>query len=190
MSIAQRFFERCVKLFRLDRLTLLQIERHQFFIDFHNLIYQRAVCCGDRRKIRVSSRIEKTVGDGCAIVCGKIDRQTFLAEGFLNFHHQRGQIDIDVVDLVHHHHRTEVAFTYQRHHSARGKLDTVLRIDDDYHRVNCIKRRDRRAHEIRITGGIDQMNAYIGILTVGKMYHRRIERMFVGFFDGVEITNG
>ena len=81
---------------------MVKIERHQFFIDLDDLVDQRAVRGRNAGKIGIPGRIEKTVGDGCAVTGGQVDRQALLAESFLNFCHQRGQIDIVVIDFIHH----------------------------------------------------------------------------------------
>ena len=46
MPFAQRLLERRVQLVRRD-LALLEVERHQRFVDFHHLVDQGAVRFGD-----------------------------------------------------------------------------------------------------------------------------------------------
>ncbi len=67
MALAQCFFERRVQLVRRD-LALFQVERHQFFVDLHHLIDQRAMRVGDRREIGFAGRIEETIDDALAAV--------------------------------------------------------------------------------------------------------------------------
>ena len=55
MALAQRLLERRMQLLGRD-LALLQVERHQLLVDLHDLVDQRAVRIGDRRKIRLRRR--------------------------------------------------------------------------------------------------------------------------------------
>ena len=53
MPVAQRLLEWRMQLIGGD-FALLEVERHQFLVDFDHLIDQRAVRVGHRRKIRVA----------------------------------------------------------------------------------------------------------------------------------------
>ena len=67
MPFAQRLFERRVQLLRRD-LALLEVERHQRFVDFDDLVDQGAMGFGDRGEIRVAGGVEEAVDDALAAV--------------------------------------------------------------------------------------------------------------------------
>jgi hypothetical protein len=79
MTFAQRLLERRVQLVG-GNLALFQIQRHQFLVDFDDLVDQRAMGVGDRRKSDSPEGLKKAVDDALAVARRKIDRQALLAE--------------------------------------------------------------------------------------------------------------
>ena len=79
MPFTQCLLEGRMQLIRFD-LALLEIERHQFLVDFDDLVDQRAVRIGDGGEIRLSVGIEKAVDDLRAAGRRKVDRQALAAE--------------------------------------------------------------------------------------------------------------
>ena len=73
MAFAQRFLKRRMKLVRRD-FTLVQIDRHQFFINFHHLIDDRGVIFGHLTQIARAGGILEAIDDTLAAVDRKIDR--------------------------------------------------------------------------------------------------------------------
>src|SRR5213076_2208700 len=99
VSVAQRLFERCMQLLGRD-LALLEIERHQRFVDLDYLIDQSTVRGGNRGEVGFARRVEKTVDDALGAVGGEIDRQALLAERGLDRRENLLRIDVFRVDLV------------------------------------------------------------------------------------------
>jgi hypothetical protein len=147
-----------------------------------------ALCAGlHRGEIGIAVGIEEAVHDVLPAVRGQVDRQAFLPEDLLDALQKPFEIGVFGVDLVDEDHAAEAAFARRSHHPRRVELDAVLRVDDDDRRLHRRKRRDRLAGEIRHAGRIDQVDVDA---FVGEVDERRIERVAVLLFEGVEVGDG
>jgi len=167
-------------------IALLEVGFHQFFVDFDDLLDQRAVGVGDGREIRVARRVEKAI-DHLFAVCGRqVDRQAFLAERGLDVGEQRRQVDVLRVDLVDDDEAAQPALARPLHHALRDHLDAVLRVDHDGRRLDRRQRVQRLAEEIRIAGRVDQVDVAIAVREINE---RARQRMLEFFFERVEVAD-
>ena len=77
-----------------------EILLHQLFVQFDDLIQDSGVRGGDGKDIAFAAVIEQAFDDGLGFSGGKIDRQTFVAEGFLNLCDEAGEINFGEIDFV------------------------------------------------------------------------------------------
>ena len=81
--LAQRLLERIVQLLGRELLALLEVERHQLFVDLDHLVDDLGVRRLDRGEVRrLAARLEEAVDDRLAAVGRQVERQAGLAEGF------------------------------------------------------------------------------------------------------------
>ncbi len=185
MPFAQRFFERRMQLLGSD-LPLLEVERHQGLVDLDDLVDQRGMRFGNRREIRFSGRVEKTVDDALAAVGGQIDRQAFLAEGCLDRRENLRWVHVLGVDLVNDDESTQLALPRPVHHARGDHLDACLRVDHDGGGLDRVERADRLTDEIGEAGGIDQVDP--GAVDV-EVHYRRAQRVLPRFLQRIEIAD-
>ena len=186
VALAQRLFEGRVQ-FGRAHFALLEVLRHQLFVDFDDLVDQRLVRFLDGGEIRLARRIEEAVDDALSAVRRQVDRQAFLAEGSLDLGDQLRQIDVFRIDLVHDDDAAEAALSRPLHHALRDHLDAVLRADHDRRGFDGGQRPDRPPDEIGQPGRVDEVNAgFAG----GQVHARRVQGMLIGLFQRVEIADG
>jgi len=186
MAVAQRLLERRVKFVRRD-LPLLEVLRHQRFVDFDDLVDERAVRAADRREVRLAVRIEEAVDDALAALRGQVDRQAFLAEHRLDRREEPRQIGIVGVDLVDDDKPAQPALRGPLHHPRRDHLDAGLSADDDRRGLDGVERTDRLADEIGESGRIDEVNARVAGI---EMHDRGAKRVLRRLFERVEVAHG
>ena len=121
-----------------------------------------------------------------AAIGGQVNRQTLLAEGFLDIGEQSGQIEILRVDFVDYDSAAEFAVLRPLHHAMGNEFNAVLRVDHDRGGLDCRQRADGLAHEVRIAGSVDQMN--VGALVV-EVDHGGTKRVLMLFFEGIEVAD-
>ncbi len=131
MPFAQRALERRVQLLGLDGLALLQVELHQFGVDLDHLVHQRVMRGRHAQEVGLPRRIEEAVHHLAAARGRQVDRQTLLAERFLDVGQQCGQVHLFAVDAVDDDHPAQLARLGPGHGAPRGHFDAGLRIDDD-----------------------------------------------------------
>ncbi len=186
MALAQRFLEWRMQLLGRD-LALVQVERHQLLVDLHDLVDQRAVRIGDRRKIRFAGRIEKTIDDALAVAGRKVDRQALLAECRADRGEDRRQVDVLGIDLVDDQQAAKSARRRPLHHSRRDHFDARRRVDDDRRGLDSIEGADRLADEVGKSGRVDDVHARVLRLEVK---HRGPQRVLPAPFERLEVTDG
>ena len=168
-------------------LALLEVERHQCFVDFHDLIHQRTVSLGDGGKIRFARGIEKAIDDPPAIVGGKVDRQALFSERGLDSGQETREIDIFGVDLVDDHQPAQFPLRGPVHHARSDHFDAGRSIDHDGCRLHRVERADRLADEIGKAGSVDHVHPRPLRF---QMQHRRAQGMLPRPLQRIEIANG
>ena len=119
VTFAQRLFERFMQLFRLQVLSLLEIDLHQFFVDFHHLVDDSLVSSIDGIKRRLGAVwLKKTIDNTLALGIRKIDRQAFRAKGFPNIFDETGQIYVFGINLVYDDHAAKSLRFGRSHHTS------------------------------------------------------------------------
>ena len=185
MALAQRLLEWRVQLLGRD-LALVQVERHQLLVDLHDLIDQRAVRIGDRRKIRFAGRIEKTIDDALPVAGRKIDRQALLAECRADRGEDRRQVDVLGIDLVDDQQAAKPARRRPLHHSRRDHFDARCRVDDDRRGLDSVQSADRLADKVGKAGRVDDVDARVLGLEVK---HRGPQRVLPAPFERLEVAD-
>ena len=186
VALAQRLLERRMQLLGLDRLALLEVLGHQFFIDLDDLVDQRLVRFGDRREVGLAVGVEEAVDDFRAATGRQVDRQDFLAECRAQVREYLWQIDVLGVDLVDDQQATQLAAPGPVHHARGDHLDAALRIDDDRGGFHRIERADRLADEVRKPGRVEQVHTRRRKIQV---QHRGAQRVQEGLLQAVEVTD-
>ncbi|MNY47522.1 hypothetical protein D3C86_1827990 [compost metagenome] len=123
---------------------------------------------GHRGEVGVAGRRKEAIDDPVGVVCRQVQRQHLLAEGFPQTGEQGGQVDPLGVDLVDHQHAAQAALGGQGHHAAGGQFDAVLRVDHHQRGFHRRQRGDGLADEVRVAGGIDQVQLGAGMAAVGQ----------------------
>jgi hypothetical protein len=157
MAFAQSLLEGRVQLFGGD-LALLQIDAHQVFIHFDNLVDQGAVGVLDTGKIGFAGGIEETVGHPAALARRQIDGQAFPAEGALNLGEEGGQVRLRNIDLVDHDHAAQLAGLGPVHHAMGGQFDAFLGVEDHHGGVDGIQRAHGLPHVIRVARRVENVD--------------------------------
>jgi hypothetical protein len=177
VAFAKRLLERRVQLLRRELRALLEIERHQLFVDFHHLVDEGGMRRLHRGEIGIPVGIEEAVDHVLAAVRGEVDRQAFLAEDVLDASEEAGKVDVVGVDLVDEDHAVEPALGRGAHHARGVELDAVLRVDDDDGEVDAGERCDRLPGEIRHAGRVDEVDVDS---LVGEVDEGSVEGVAVG----------
>ena len=84
-------------------------------------------------------------------------------------------------------HAAQLALLRPRHHAPRREFDSGLGVDDDGRGVDRSERAHRLAAEIRIAGGVDQVNVRVA---PGEIHQRGVERVAVGLFQRIVVADG
>ncbi|MCY1281514.1 hypothetical protein D9M70_303240 [compost metagenome] len=185
MALAQCPLEGLVQLGRGD-LALFQVARHQLLVHLDHLVHQGLVRVGHRGEVGLAVRLEEAIDDPAGVVRRQVQRQHLLAEGFPQAGEQAGQVHPLGVDLVHHQHAAKAALGGHGHHAAGGQFDAVLRIDHHQRGFHRRQGGDGLADEVRVAGGIDQVQLGAGMAAVGQ---RRGEGMTVFALQGIEVAH-
>jgi hypothetical protein len=164
VPFAQRLLERRVELLRGELLALLEVEVHQFLVDFHHLVDERRVRGLHRREIRIAIGIEEAIHDVLQPCAGRLIGRHSLPNTSWTAREESRKVHVLRVDLVDEDHAVEPALLRGAHHARRVELDPVLGVDDDDCKVHARERRDRLPGEIRHARRIDQVDvdAFVG----------------------------
>ena len=187
MAFTQGLLEWVVQLIGIERLALLEIERHQRFVDLDHLIDDVLVRLGDRgdRGLCRMVGLEETVDDAGAIMRRQVDRQAFGAECLDDPVHKGTEIHGVAVDLVDHDH---AAFAGRRIHCPAGdRFDAGLRVDDHHGRVHRGQDGQCATEEIGRSRCVDKVQPVPGPLQVSDA---GVDRMPHLLFERVEIADG
>ena len=185
VPVAQRLLERRVQLLRRD-LALLEVFRHQLFVDLDHLVDERLVRRRHRREIALARRIEEAVDHPLAAVGRQVDRQALLAERLLDLREHVGEIDVLGVDAVHDDQPAQAPLARPLHHPRRDHLHARARVDDHRGRLDRVERADRLADEIGKARRVDQVDARPLRLEVEQ---RRAQRVLVLLLQRVEVAD-
>ena len=186
VTLAQRLLERLVQLVRVD-VALLEIARHQLLVHLDHLVDEGAMRFGDGGEVRFAAGIEEAVHHLRAAGRGQVDRQAFLAEGFLELLEQGGQVDVVRVDLVDHQQTAQPALARPVHHARGGQLDAGLCVDHDHRRLHRLQAGDGLAMEVGIARGVDHVHARAVVIEVGDC---GVQRMLVLLLQRIEVAHG
>ena len=132
MAFAQCLLEWIVQLLRLEFLSLLEVQLHEFLVDFDDLVNDLCVCGLDVTECcLVALGLEVAVNDFFAVGRRQVQRQALRAKGVTNFGQQDLEIHFLCVNLVDDDHPAEILFLGRFHHASRDHVDAFLGIDDD-----------------------------------------------------------
>ena len=168
------------------RLLAAEILLHQRVIQLDDLIENSRVRLGRRERISLSpSLFSRHSTTALPPPAGKIDRQTFVAERFLNLCDQRFQIDFRQIDLVDDDRRGADLATGDFHHPPGDDFDPALRVDDDDYGLHRRQAAMRVADQIRAARRVDEVDPLAEVI---RMQDGRVDRMPVFLFLLFEIA--
>ena len=108
MPLAQCLLESRVQLIRGKLVPVFEIRLHEIFIDLDHLLDDLSV------RVRHARQVDGLVGVGeeavdhlRAAAGGEIDGKALLSERIAYLRHQRLEVDLRAVDLVHHDHAAQ-----------------------------------------------------------------------------------
>ena len=175
VPFAQGLLEGRVQLGRAQELTLFEIQRHQRVIDFHDLIDDLRMRCGDGRKIgRATAGGEIAILDSRTLRGGEVQRQTLGPERLLYLPQAVRWSSARDVDAVDDDQAIEAARSGPVHEQSRGHVrygGGVHHDGDGFHRW---QHGQRPADKIRGSRGVDQVQMYATMIDIDE---RRFERM-------------
>ena len=112
--------------------ALLEIPFHELFIDFDHLIDNFGMGLTNRKKVGFPLfHIEEAIDDRLSLAGRKIQRQTFLPEGFADRAKQCFKIDVRCINFVHDDQSTIAARGSGFHRPVGDHFDAGLGIDHD-----------------------------------------------------------
>src|SRR6185436_12943922 len=187
MAFPQRLLERIVQLYRRELLALLEIQRHQLFVDLDDLIDDLRVRRLHGREIRrLAMRLEEAVHDGRAAFAREVERQAFGTEQLAHGAQRRFGMSVLAVDLVDDDQPAQPAVAGEFHESLADRVDGRAHADDDHGRFDGFQHRVRAAEEICVSGCVDQREVRrAGV----EGTERRVDRMLKPLLLRVEVRN-
>jgi len=115
-----------------------------------------------------------------------VEENRFRAEDVANIVDEFFKFNVVGVHLRNDHDATQTG-RFRFFEDATGvDFETRLGVDDDRGGVRGAHRADRAADEVRITGGVEDVETFAGVIEVDA---RRFDRVFVRFFFFVEVAN-
>ena len=152
-------------MFSLEFLALLEVQLHEFLIDFDDLVDDLSMRFLDGAECGfLTLRLEKTVDDAGAVRRRQVHRQALGSERFLDILKNFLHVDVFGIDLVHDNHAAHALLMGSIHHAAREHLDAGLRIDDDSGRVCRGQHRLGTTVKVAVSRCVDQV--YVGSLVI------------------------
>ena len=159
MPLAQRLLERIVQLLGGELLALLEVERHELFIELDDLIDDLRMRRLDRGEIRRAAvGLKEAVHHAVAAAGGQIQRQAFAATRFAQLLQHVGAVGVAAVDLVDDDEPAQLALARKLHEALRERVDAVDGTDDDGDRLHRLEHRQRLAEEIRVARRVDEVD--------------------------------
>ena len=140
-------------------IAFFQIFFHGFIIYFNNLFDELTVYFSNAEEIRFAVIFSKAVDNACSVVCREVNRHNFITEGFLQFFDEFRKIDVFCINFVDDKDSVEIAFFCPVHHSACHELDAGCGVNNNGCRFDSIERAESLPDEIRVSRGINHMNA-------------------------------
>ena len=133
-----------MQLLRRKFLALLEIQFHQFLVNFDHLIDDLCVRFLDgAERGFVALRLEEAVDDTVTVRCRQVHRQAFLTERILNFIEYLFEVNAFCIDLVHDDHAAHAA---------------IVRCGSEY--------RQGATKEVAVSRGVYQVNVYTVVIEV------------------------
>jgi hypothetical protein len=157
---------------------------HHRFIDLHHLVDDPLVPVGDGAEVAVAFPVAEAIHHPRTAVGGQVERQHFRAEFAAQRFQQRAQVVSGMVDLVDHDGAAQPARLGMLHHAAGAVADADVCIHHHRHGLHRRQRRQRRAAEIWVAGGIDQVDVDAGVAGAGD---RGIDGVAAFLLDRVEV---
>lgn len=96
------------------------------------------------------------------------------------------EIDVGCIDLIHDDHAAEIAIVGRLHHPQGHRLDAGLRIDDDRGGLHGRQDRNGAPQEIRIPGGVDQIDVLVVRIEAGDGGVQRVDQLL---FHRIEVAD-
>ena len=187
VAFAQGLLKRVVELFGLEGFALFEIERHEFFVHFDDLIDDAVVGVAHAGEGRCGGVVglEEAVDHAGAAGGGQVDRQAFLAEAGGDAFHQGGKIHARCVDAIDDEH---AALAGRGVHGLAGDgFDAGRGVDDDDGGFDRGQRGQRAAEKVGQARGVENIDPVLGPFEVGE---GAVEGVTEGFFLGVVVADG
>ena len=170
-------------------LAEVEVMVHDRLVDLDHLVDDLAMPVGDRAEVAVAGGLPEAVDDRLAAFGGQVERQHFAAEGLAQAVQQRTEFRARMIDLVDHDHPAEIARLGVLHHPVGTVADAGVGIDHHRHRLHCGQCGQGGATEIRIAGGVDQVDVdrrlpVRGVVDAGD---RGVDGMAAFAFDRIEV---
>ena len=198
VRLAQRLLERVVQLI-LGQCALLQVHRHQVFIDLHDLVDELLVPLADRtepgaRPVAVFGLLPE-IDHVRAVRCRQVQRQALLAERVADLLDERRERAVLIglrIDLVDDDHPRQPPLRRHSHHAPGRRLDAALGIDDDGAGLDRREHAERLTEEVGKAGSVDEIKMLGLGLVVGevKVDEGRVETVPVLLLFGFEVADG
>ena len=187
MPFAQRRLEGVVQLLRIELLALLEIERHQIFVELDHLVDDLGVRRFDRAEIRrAAPRLEEAIDDLGAALGRQIERQTLAPEHLAHLGERLLDPRLAAIDLVDDHDAAQLAFLREFHHPLGDRFDARDGADHDADGLDGFENAERSTDEVRKTRRVDQIDARIARL---ERADRCVEGMLELLFLRIEVAD-
>ena len=175
VALAQALLEGIVQLLRPEILALLEVNRHQVFVDLDHLVDDLGMRRRHRREVGVAPRrLEEHVEHLLAARSGQVERQALLAETLAQLLEHFLGPRLRRIDAIDDDQPAQAAIAGEVHHALGHRLDAGHRADHHGRGLDRLEHAERATDEVRDSWRIDQVDLGTGGLEVTD---RRIERM-------------
>ena len=175
--LAQRLLESGVQLLRREVVPELQVRLHDLLVDFDHLLDDPGARLGDARQVGGSvGEGEEAIDHLLAAGRRKVDGQALLSERIGDLRHERREVEVRAVDLVHYDHTRKSALARRFHDAPRVRPDAGAGIDDHRHRLHRGQGGQRATDEIRVTGGIHEVDVCAVVVEADDRGGQRVGR--------------
>jgi hypothetical protein len=190
VALAQRFLEGIVQFLRGEPgFAAVEKVFHHPFVDLDHLVEDPLVPVGDRTQVGIACGRAEAVHYPATAVGRQVQRQHLVAEGFAQLPHHPPAVGLLMVDLVDRDDPAQAAFPGPFHQSQGAVGHAGVGVDHDQRGLHRGQRRQRRAAEFRVAGGVDQVQviAAVGRGRVVDAGDGDVHRVAAGLLHRVEV---